>query len=145
MNGTAIANRLQNSFKIKDNNVYGSSYYWNFRTSSFKQVACLILCPEGVTYLHLDYCISERTLWKSVSANWSSTKLISSSYQYVTWSRHDTAENCLHGIKQQSLTQIVRYFKVIINIDNSVRFCINYLQTSKEINGMWRKNRCKYM
>jgi hypothetical protein len=23
--------------------VYGSSYYWNFRTSSFKQVACLIL------------------------------------------------------------------------------------------------------
>jgi hypothetical protein len=26
-----------------DANVYGSSYYWNFRTSSFKQVACLIL------------------------------------------------------------------------------------------------------
>ena len=24
-------------------NVYGSSYYWNFRTSFFKQVACLIL------------------------------------------------------------------------------------------------------
>jgi hypothetical protein len=43
MNGTAITNRLQNSFKIKDNNVYESSYYWNFRTSSFKQVACLIL------------------------------------------------------------------------------------------------------
>ena len=43
MNGTAITNRLQNSFKIKDNNVYGSSYYGNFRTSSFKQVACLIL------------------------------------------------------------------------------------------------------
>jgi hypothetical protein len=43
MNGTVITNRLQNSFKIKDNNVYGSSYYWNFRTSSFKQVACLIL------------------------------------------------------------------------------------------------------
>ena len=43
MNGTAITNRLQNSFKIKDNNVYRSSYYWNFRTSSFKQVACLIL------------------------------------------------------------------------------------------------------
>jgi hypothetical protein len=35
--------RLQNSFKIEDNNLYGSSYYWNFRTSSFKQVACLIL------------------------------------------------------------------------------------------------------
>jgi hypothetical protein len=41
--GTAITNRLQNSFKIKDNNLYRSSYYWNFRTSSFKQVACLIL------------------------------------------------------------------------------------------------------
>ena len=43
MNGTAITNRLQNSFKIKDKNLYGSSYYWNFRTSSFKQVACLTL------------------------------------------------------------------------------------------------------
>jgi hypothetical protein len=30
MNGTVIANRLQYSFKIKDNNVYGSLYYWNF-------------------------------------------------------------------------------------------------------------------
>ena len=29
-------------------NVYGSSYYWNFRTSSFKQVACLILKPKNV-------------------------------------------------------------------------------------------------
>jgi hypothetical protein len=46
MNGTAITNRLQNSFKIKDNNVYRSSYYWNFRTSSFKQVACLVLKDE---------------------------------------------------------------------------------------------------
>ena len=27
-------------------NVYGSSYYWNFKTSSFKQVACLILKDE---------------------------------------------------------------------------------------------------
>jgi hypothetical protein len=43
MNGTVITNRLQNSFIIKDNNVYGSSYYWNFRTLSFKQVACLVL------------------------------------------------------------------------------------------------------
>ena len=61
MNGTAITNRLQNSFKIKDNNLYesSSSYYWNFRTSSFKQVACLILTfadknnnvsCEGMTY-----------------------------------------------------------------------------------------------
>ena len=48
MNGTAIANRLQNSFKIKDNNVYRSSYYWNFRTSSFKQVACLILIIKRI-------------------------------------------------------------------------------------------------
>jgi hypothetical protein len=30
MSRTAIANLLQNSFKIKDNNVYGSWYYWNF-------------------------------------------------------------------------------------------------------------------
>jgi hypothetical protein len=29
-------------------NVYGSSYYWNFRTSSFKQVACLILLKDEV-------------------------------------------------------------------------------------------------
>jgi hypothetical protein len=49
MNGTAITNRLQHSFKIKDNNLYGSSYYWNFRTSSFKQVASLIL--RKVTWL----------------------------------------------------------------------------------------------
>jgi hypothetical protein len=27
MNGTVITNRLQNSFKIKDNNLHGSSYY----------------------------------------------------------------------------------------------------------------------
>ena len=47
MNGTAITNRLQNSFKIKDINVYGSLYYCNFRTSSFKQVACLILIRNG--------------------------------------------------------------------------------------------------
>ena len=48
MNGIAIANRQQNSFKIKDNNVYGSSYYWNFRTSTFTQVACLILKGEAL-------------------------------------------------------------------------------------------------
>ena len=53
MNGTAITNRLQNSFKIKDNNVYGSSYYWNFRTSSFKQAACLILLFFKFSYLLL--------------------------------------------------------------------------------------------
>ena len=50
MNGTAITNRLQNSFKIKDNNLYGSSYFWNFRTSSFKQVACLILTQLNSWY-----------------------------------------------------------------------------------------------
>ena len=27
INGTVITNRQQNSFKIKDNNVYGSSHY----------------------------------------------------------------------------------------------------------------------
>ncbi len=30
-------------------NVYGSSYYWNFRTSFFKQVACLILAKNLFT------------------------------------------------------------------------------------------------
>jgi hypothetical protein len=50
MNGTAITNRLQNSFTIKDNNVYGWSYYWNFRTSSFKQVACLILAIQFMSF-----------------------------------------------------------------------------------------------
>ena len=29
---------------VTEANVYGSSYYCNLRTSSFKQVACLILC-----------------------------------------------------------------------------------------------------
>jgi hypothetical protein len=55
MNGTAITNRLQNSFKIKDNNLYRSSYYRNFRTSSFKQVACLIL--KGGAFLTVGYTI----------------------------------------------------------------------------------------
>ena len=32
-------------------NVYGSSYYWNFRTSSFKQVACLILSYYLIRYI----------------------------------------------------------------------------------------------
>jgi hypothetical protein len=30
-------------------NVNGSLYYWNFRTSSFKQVACLILARKPIT------------------------------------------------------------------------------------------------
>ena len=51
MNGTAITNRLQNSFKIKNNNLYRSSYYWNFRTSSFKQVVCLILSINARIYI----------------------------------------------------------------------------------------------
>ena len=50
MNGTVITNQLQNSIKIKDNNVYGSSYYWNFRTSSFKQVARLILLTDKLSF-----------------------------------------------------------------------------------------------
>jgi hypothetical protein len=54
MNETAITNRLQNSFKIKDN-LYRSSYYWNFRTVSFKQVACLI--SKGGALLTIGYAI----------------------------------------------------------------------------------------
>jgi hypothetical protein len=63
MNGTVITNRLQNSFKIKDNNVYESLYYLSFRTSSFKQVTCFILKGEalltiGYTNLnHVTICI----------------------------------------------------------------------------------------
>ena len=34
---------VRNCVRGGEANVYGSSYYWNFRTSSFKQVACLIL------------------------------------------------------------------------------------------------------
>jgi hypothetical protein len=67
MNGTVITNRLQNSFKIKDNNVYGSLYYWNFRTSSFKQVACLILGSECIASyrkkFHLPYDHDHYVYW----------------------------------------------------------------------------------
>ena len=34
---------VRNCVRGDEANVYESSYYWNFRTSSFKQVACLIL------------------------------------------------------------------------------------------------------
>ena len=37
---------VRNCVRGGEANVYGSSYYWNFRTSSFKQVACLILCSK---------------------------------------------------------------------------------------------------
>ena len=37
---------VRNCVRGGEANVYGSSYYWNFRTSSFKQVACLILKDE---------------------------------------------------------------------------------------------------
>ena len=39
-------------------NVYGSSYYWNFRTSSFKQVACLILTSLWTSVLLTYICSS---------------------------------------------------------------------------------------
>ena len=34
---------VRNCVRGGETNVYGSSYYWDFRTSSFKQVACFIL------------------------------------------------------------------------------------------------------
>jgi hypothetical protein len=37
---------VRNCVRCGEANVFGSSYYWNFRTSSFKQVACLILKNE---------------------------------------------------------------------------------------------------
>jgi hypothetical protein len=39
-------------------NVYGSSYYWNFRTSSFKQVACLILLHETPNLSSVNYLMT---------------------------------------------------------------------------------------
>ena len=39
---------VRNCVRGGEANVYGSSYYWNFRTSSFKQVACLILLKNGI-------------------------------------------------------------------------------------------------
>ena len=51
-------------------NVYGSSYYWNFRTSSFKQVACLIssaTTPRPLL-LRLVWCISKTTgAWRFIN------------------------------------------------------------------------------
>jgi hypothetical protein len=45
-------------------NVYGSSYYWNFRTSSFKQVACLILSFYyiRVAYHLYFFCVSKLSI-----------------------------------------------------------------------------------
>jgi hypothetical protein len=42
--------RLNTNIPFGEANVYGS-YYWNFRTSSFKQVACLILFNVGTPSL----------------------------------------------------------------------------------------------
>ena len=43
-----------------ESNVYGTWYYWNFRTSSFKQVACLILHDEHTNYpiIRLSYLLT---------------------------------------------------------------------------------------
>jgi len=39
----SIIEIVRNYVRGGEANVYRSSYYWNFRTSFFKQVACLIL------------------------------------------------------------------------------------------------------
>ena len=44
-------------------NVYGSSYYWNFRTSSFKQVACLILFSIKILYYFISVFFVQRVLF----------------------------------------------------------------------------------
>ena len=47
---------VRNCVRGGEANVYGSSYYWNFRTSSFKQVACLILVPNTHVIINMsDY------------------------------------------------------------------------------------------
>jgi hypothetical protein len=68
MNGTVITNRLQNSFKIKDNNVYGSSYYWNFRTSSFKQVTCLILLKTSIFNKNMQNSSYSNIIWDMITS-----------------------------------------------------------------------------
>jgi len=51
-------------------------------------------------------------LLKSNSACWSRTKRTSSSSHWkLTCSRHDIAENCCVGVKQQSLAPIFDYWK----------------------------------
>jgi len=66
------------------------------------------MCPSGATCLPVDCCFSELALWKSNSACWSSTKRISSSCHWkLTCSRHEIAENCWIGVKQQSLTHCI--------------------------------------
>jgi hypothetical protein len=49
-----IIESVRNCVRGGEANVYGSSYYWNFRTSSFKQVACLILYRHPVTLFTRD-------------------------------------------------------------------------------------------
>jgi hypothetical protein len=48
----SIIEIVRNCVRGDEANVYGSSYYWNFKTSSFKQVACLILYLLVVSLIH---------------------------------------------------------------------------------------------
>jgi hypothetical protein len=89
MNGTVITNRQQNSFKIKDNNVCGSSYYWNFRTSSFKQVACLILTYIPVIYNNIYYGFSLLHIFSLVLQPWMSAYIRKTDEVYISVPKKD--------------------------------------------------------
>ena len=64
-----------------------------------------IMCPNGTTCLSVDCCFSELSLYKSISACWSSINRTSSlSHWKLTCPRHDIGEKLLSWVKQQSLT-----------------------------------------
>ena len=69
-----IIENVRNCVRGGEANVYGSSYYWNFRTSSFKQVACLILAVMNQSWKSKPYL---------VNINCSAVK------QCITFSRYD--------------------------------------------------------
>ena len=68
-------------------NVYGLSYYWNFRTSSFKQVACLILKTIGkkeknvfkifanTKIIDFNHTCKIKHVWKSVTLGLHNTEI----------------------------------------------------------------------
>jgi hypothetical protein len=63
------------------------------------------MCQIGVTCRPTD-CYFRLAYWSSTKRTTSSS---SSSHRNVTCSRHDIAEKCSFGIKEQSLTQMFLY------------------------------------
>jgi hypothetical protein len=59
----SIIEIVRNYVRGGEANVYGSSYYWNFRTSFFKQVACLILFRRRWRKRLNPNCKLKRNVW----------------------------------------------------------------------------------